>query len=77
MLMIVIEDAHGQRSLELSSEIKELDSDMQMLVYENYNKFISATETIQQMKAKVSLSPLILICLCFCLCIVAALLSAT
>lgn len=23
---------------------------MQMLVYENYNKFISATETIQQMK---------------------------
>lgn len=31
---------------------------MQMLVYENYNKFISATETIQQMKAKVaSLSP--------------------
>ena len=42
-----------QRSNELSTEIKELDSDMQMLVYENYNKFISATETIQDMKTKV------------------------
>ncbi|EKX46163.1 Ang2 protein [Guillardia theta CCMP2712] len=41
------------RSNELSSEIKELDSDMQMLVYENYNKFISATETIRAMKEKV------------------------
>ena len=39
-------------SNELSLEIKELDSDMQMLVYENYNKFISATETIQDMKSK-------------------------
>ncbi len=26
---------------------------MQMLVYENYNKFISATDTIQEMKNKV------------------------
>ena len=26
---------------------------MQMLVYENYNKFISATETIRRMKDKV------------------------
>jgi hypothetical protein len=34
-------------------EIKELESDMQMLVYENYNKFISATDTIQEMKNKV------------------------
>ena len=41
------------KSNELSTEIKELDSDMQMLVYENYNKFISATETIQQMKTEV------------------------
>ena len=40
-------------SNELSLEIKELDSDTQMLVYENYNKFISATETIQDMKSKV------------------------
>jgi len=31
-------------------EIRTLDSDMQMLVYENYNKFISATETIKRMK---------------------------
>ena len=43
-----------QRSNELSLEIKELESDMQMLVYENYNKFISATDTIQEMKTKVS-----------------------
>jgi hypothetical protein len=35
------------------SEIKSLDSDMQMLVYENYSKFISATDTIQQMKERV------------------------
>ena len=30
------------------SEIKSLDSDMQTLVYENYNKFISATDTIKK-----------------------------
>jgi uncharacterized coiled-coil DUF342 family protein len=42
-----------QKSNDLSLEIKELESDMQMLVYENYNKFISATETIQDMKMKV------------------------
>ena len=42
-----------QHSNELSVEIKELDSDMQMLVYENYNKFISTTDTIQDMKTKV------------------------
>lgn len=34
-------------------EIRSLDSDMQMLVYENYNKFISATETIKRMKSNV------------------------
>lgn len=34
-------------------EIRTLDSDMQMLVYENYNKFISATETIKRMKINV------------------------
>jgi len=37
----------------MSSEIKGLDSDMQMLVYENYNKFISATDTIRSMKCSV------------------------
>ena len=39
-----------QRGNAMVSEIKSLDSDMQMLVYENYNKFISATDTIRQMK---------------------------
>ena len=29
-------------------DIKGLDSDMQTLVYENYNKFISATDTIRK-----------------------------
>ncbi|XP_060076559.1 vacuolar protein sorting-associated protein 51 homolog [Ylistrum balloti] len=32
------------------TQIKALDSDMQTLVYENYNKFISATDTIRKMK---------------------------
>ena len=31
-------------------QIHSLDSDMQTLVYENYNKFISATDTIKQMR---------------------------
>jgi len=30
------------------SEIRTLDSEMQTLVYENYNKFISATDTIKK-----------------------------
>ena len=42
-----------QRGNVLVSEIKSLDSDMQMLVYENYNKFISATDTIRTMKHRV------------------------
>ena len=42
-----------QKHLEMSAEIKSLDSDMQMLVYENYNKFISATDTIRTMKSSV------------------------
>ena len=33
--------------------LQALDGDMQMLVYENYNKFISATETIKRMKNNV------------------------
>ena len=37
----------------MAAEIKNLDSDMQMLVYENYNKFISATDTIRTMKSNV------------------------
>ena len=35
------------------SEIQSLDSDMQNLVHENYNKFISATDTIRKMKHNV------------------------
>ena len=31
-------------------DIKALDSDMQTLVYENYNKFISATDTIRKVR---------------------------
>lgn len=32
----------------LFKDIKSLDSDMQTLVYENYNKFINATDTIKK-----------------------------
>ncbi|CAH0475865.1 unnamed protein product [Peronospora belbahrii] len=35
-------------------EIKELDTKMQMLVYENYHKFINATDTIRRMKNNVA-----------------------
>ncbi|GAX77837.1 hypothetical protein CEUSTIGMA_g5279.t1 [Chlamydomonas eustigma] len=37
----------------MARDIKNLDSDMQQLVYENYNKFISATDTIRAMKSSV------------------------
>jgi hypothetical protein len=37
----------------MAREIKNLDSDMQQLVYENYNKFIVATDTIRDMKTDV------------------------
>ncbi|XP_043721536.1 vacuolar protein sorting-associated protein 51 homolog [Telopea speciosissima] len=39
-----------QRHVGMAAEIKNLDTDLQMLVYENYNKFISATDTIKRMK---------------------------
>ena len=42
-----------QKHVDMSTEIKTLDSDMQNLVYENYNKFISATDTIRSMKSNV------------------------
>lgn len=32
------------------TQIRALDSDMQTLVYENYNKFISATDTIRKVR---------------------------
>lgn len=37
-----------QRYIGMAAEIKNLDSAMQMLVFENYNKFISATDTIRR-----------------------------
>eukprot|EP00931_Biecheleriopsis_adriatica_P049765 TRINITY_DN28796_c0_g1_i1.p1 TRINITY_DN28796_c0_g1~~TRINITY_DN28796_c0_g1_i1.p1 ORF type:complete len:823 (-),score=232.89 TRINITY_DN28796_c0_g1_i1:90-2513(-) len=39
-----------KRANELDAEVKDLDGDMQMLVYENYSKFIRATDVIKQMK---------------------------
>jgi vacuolar protein sorting-associated protein 51 len=33
---------------EVVKEVRCLDSEMQTLVYENYNKFISATDTIRK-----------------------------
>ncbi|RHY44039.1 hypothetical protein DYB38_009290, partial [Aphanomyces astaci] len=41
-----------RRDDQMIKEIKELDTNMQMLVYENYNKFISATDTIRKMKVQ-------------------------
>lgn len=35
---------------EIYKQIQALDGEMQTLVYENYNKFISATDTIRKMK---------------------------
>lgn len=35
---------------DLSNQIKTFDTDLQMLVYENYSKFIAATDVIKQMK---------------------------
>ncbi|KAL4420694.1 hypothetical protein ABPG75_010350 [Micractinium tetrahymenae] len=39
------------RQRDLLAEVAGLDCDMQMLVYENYNKFITATDTIRQMSS--------------------------
>ncbi|KAI9597852.1 hypothetical protein BDF19DRAFT_432837 [Syncephalis fuscata] len=40
------------RHNELITEVRQLDSDMKSLVYENYDKFISATDTMRQMKSR-------------------------
>ncbi|RUS21905.1 hypothetical protein BC937DRAFT_91072 [Endogone sp. FLAS-F59071] len=42
-----------QRDNDLVTEIRQLDGDMKTLVYENYSKFISATDTIRKMKSNV------------------------
>ncbi len=41
---------------DLDSEIKTLDSELQMIVYENYSKFIRATDTINQMNQTIKTS---------------------
>ncbi|CAH8575291.1 unnamed protein product [Schistosoma turkestanicum] len=38
----------------LTDQIRSLDSDMQTLVYDNYSKFINATDTIRMMKSDFS-----------------------
>ncbi|QCD98283.1 hypothetical protein DEO72_LG6g3002 [Vigna unguiculata] len=42
-----------QKHVEMVAEIKNLDTDLQMLVYENYNKFICATDTIKRMQSNI------------------------
>ena len=42
-----------ERDATLVREIKSIDTDMKMLVHENYNKFISATDTIRSMRHNV------------------------
>ncbi|XP_057440697.1 vacuolar protein sorting-associated protein 51 homolog [Lotus japonicus] len=42
-----------QRHVEMVTEIKNLDTDLQTLVYENYNKFICATDSIKRMKSNI------------------------
>ncbi|KAJ2908584.1 hypothetical protein GGI21_002741, partial [Coemansia aciculifera] len=37
--------------IRLVSQVRQIDGDMKTMVYENYSKFISATETIGKMKA--------------------------
>lgn len=38
----------------LVAEVAALDADRQMLVYENYSKFIAATDTIKQLNGEVA-----------------------
>lgn len=42
-----------QKHAQMATEVKQLDCDMQALVYENYNKFIAATETIRTLRRDV------------------------
>ncbi|RKP33228.1 Vps51/Vps67-domain-containing protein, partial [Dimargaris cristalligena] len=42
-----------QQTNRLAQETRQLDGEMKTLVYENYSKFISATETIGRMKTDV------------------------
>ena len=40
-----------EKEKEIGREIGQLDQSMQSLVYDNYNKFIKATDTINQMRS--------------------------
>ncbi|KAF9972567.1 Vacuolar protein sorting-associated protein 51 [Actinomortierella ambigua] len=42
-----------QADNDLVADIRQLDGDMKTLVYENYSKFLSATDTINKMKSNV------------------------
>ena len=44
------------KETEMDRHIRSLDSNMQTLVYENYNKFISATDTIEKVGDPIYLS---------------------
>lgn len=50
-LSILVKDIHLvdliKKDNELITEIKEIDGNMQTLVYENYNQFIAASDTIK------------------------------
>lgn len=54
LFLIVFQEYSLNKLMETESslihQIQDLDSDMQTLVYENYNKFILATDTIRKMK---------------------------
>ncbi|PPD90913.1 hypothetical protein GOBAR_DD12149 [Gossypium barbadense] len=41
-------EALRQRHVEMAAEIKNIDTDLQVLVYENYNKFISTTDAVKR-----------------------------
>eukprot|EP00927_Polykrikos_kofoidii_P040074 TRINITY_DN34318_c0_g1_i1.p1 TRINITY_DN34318_c0_g1~~TRINITY_DN34318_c0_g1_i1.p1 ORF type:complete len:861 (-),score=201.35 TRINITY_DN34318_c0_g1_i1:185-2767(-) len=42
-----------RRANEVAMEVRDLDGDMQMIAYENYNKFIRATDVTKQVKTSV------------------------
>ena len=44
-----VDHAHWD-GVDTLAEVRELDSDMKTLVYDNYNKFISATDTIRTVR---------------------------
>ena len=43
-----------QKDATMTKEIREIDSSMKMLVHENYNKFIKATDAIRKMSTSIS-----------------------